>query len=145
MGYDKNQKMMRMNEKGFTIIEIISVLVLIGVLSAIVLLSRSSGDVDMAAGYDTLKVHLRYAQMRSMNSDVIWGVQFSGSSYGLVRDIAGSPSARRFPGESGLSVSLPTPVTGTVQFDAWGRPTGLGSISLGGNTITITPDTGFIP
>jgi hypothetical protein len=83
--------------------------------------------------------------MRAMNSDVIWGIQFSGGNYSLIRDMSGTPLTERLPGEINSTVSLPSAVTGSVQFDTWGRPSGLNTIGIGSSTITITPDTGFIP
>jgi MSHA pilin protein MshC len=134
-----------LGEKGFTMIEIIAVLVLLGVVSALLIFRSSSDQTDESSSADKLKVHLRYAQMRSMNSDVVWGVQFNGGSYSLMQNMTGTPVAETLPGEINSSVSLPTVVTGSVQFDTWGRPTGMNTIGLGSVTITITPDTGFIP
>lgn len=59
------------NQFGFTLIEIIATLVTIGVLSAVVV--NKAGDFKSAntlvAEANTLKNHLRYAQMTAMNSD----------------------------------------------------------------------------
>lgn len=135
----------RLGEKGFTLVEMIAVLVLLGVVSALLVFRSSSDQTDVSASADKLKVHLRYAQMRAMNSDVTWGIQFNGGSYSLIRDMTGTPVTERLPGEINSSVSLPSAVTGSVQFDTWGRPSGLNTIGIGVITITITPDTGFIP
>ncbi|MBU1172922.1 MAG: prepilin-type N-terminal cleavage/methylation domain-containing protein [Proteobacteria bacterium] len=133
------------NDKGFTLIEIVAVLVVLGVVSAILVAGNLGSDTERRASADMLKVHLRYAQSRSMNGDLPWGVRFDGSSYTLVRDISGTPSDVLFPGENSLSMDLPDLVAGTVGFDTWGRPSGLSTISLGSQVVTITPDTGFIP
>lgn len=135
----------RLGEKGFTMVEIIAVLVLLGVVSALLVFRSSSDQTDVSASADKLKVNLRYAQMRAMNSDVAWGIQFNGGSYSLIRDMTGTPVTERLPGEITSSVSFSSAVTGSVQFDAWGRPSGLNTINIGAITITITPDTGFIP
>lgn len=135
----------KLGEKGFTMVEIIAVLVLLGVISALLVFRSSSSQADESSSADKLKVHLRYAQMRAMNSDVVWGIQFTGGSYSLIRDLAGTPAAERIPGEITSSVAFPSAVTGTTQFDTWGRPSGLNTIGIGSITITITPDTGFIP
>jgi MSHA pilin protein MshC len=133
------------NEKGFTLIEIITVLVLVGVVSSIAIISTSTGNADLSASTDKLKVHLRYAQSRAMNSDTSWGIQFNGASYTLLKDMGGTNQPVVLPGESSLSVSLPLSLAGSVKFDTWGHPTGLSTIVLGSASIVITPDTGFIP
>lgn len=133
------------NDQGFTLIEIVAVLLVLGVVSAILITGGLSSDTERSASADKLKVHLRYAQSRSMNGDLNWGIKFDGSGYTLFEDITGTPVAEKLPGENSEYVDLPDPVTGTVSFDSWGRPSGLTSISLGSQVVTITPDTGFIP
>jgi prepilin-type N-terminal cleavage/methylation domain-containing protein len=61
--FDQNQ------ERGFTIIEIIAVLILIGILGAVVI-SRvtSSREVDLKVKAEQVKGHIRFAQMRAMNT-----------------------------------------------------------------------------
>lgn len=132
-------------EKGFTLVEILAVLLLLGVVSAALLSGGLGNTADESARADVLKTHLRYAQGRAMNSDVPWRLQFNGGSYTLVRDPSGIADSVVLPGESQANVDLPSSVTGDVTFDTWGKPSGLSSISLGSRTITITPDTGFIP
>ena len=132
-------------DHGFTLIEVIAVLFLLAVVTSVLLAGGLGGGTDENAAADVLKTHLRYAQSRSMNSDVSWGIRFDGASYTLIRDVGGIYETVRLPGMSGQNVDFPGEVTGIVSFDSWGRPSGLSAISLGGRTITITPDTGFIP
>ncbi|PKN65418.1 MAG: hypothetical protein CVU54_18845, partial [Deltaproteobacteria bacterium HGW-Deltaproteobacteria-12] len=56
-------------EQGFTLIEIIAVLILIGILGAVVF-SRvtSTREVDLRVRAEQVKGHIRYAQMRAMNT-----------------------------------------------------------------------------
>lgn len=132
-------------DKGFTLIEIIAVLLLIGVVSAVLLSGGLGSDANENTAADVLKSHLRYAQSRSMNGDMSWGIQFNGGSYSLIRDVTGLPVTVTLPGESQTTITLPSTATGTVSFDSWGKPSGPASITLVSRTITITPDTGFIP
>ncbi len=135
----------RDKQHGFTLLEIIVVLLLISIVTATVMFSSSAVEnTDVYTAADRLKVHLRYSQIRSMNSDLIWGIVFNGTTYTLMRDISGSPVPELLPGENNSTVNLPGNVTGTVSFDSWGSPSGLSTISLGLTAITITPDTGFI-
>jgi prepilin-type N-terminal cleavage/methylation domain-containing protein len=133
------------NNNGFTLIEIITVLLILGVIAVSLISVFSERSLEESVSADTLKTHLRYAQSRAMNSDVNWEIRFDGTTYTLLRDTGGTPQAEQLPGESRLKVSLPVAVTGRVAFDTWGRPSGLTTIVLGDRTLTITPDTGFIP
>jgi len=142
------------NNKGFTLIEAIAVLIILGIVSAAVI-SRgmATADVDLQVEVDTLKSHLRYAQYLAMNnvSPAKWGIQINGQSYTLVRNLTGNgttfDSPYNLPNESSATHSIsPFSATSTVLFDEWGSP-GVANINiaLGGKTIEIKAGTGFIP
>jgi prepilin-type N-terminal cleavage/methylation domain-containing protein len=146
------------NNRGFTLIEIIAVLVILAIISAVAI-SRGTGTdtASLQAEVDTLKGYLRYAQSLAMNdiSPVKWGINLNVGTnaegkytYQLVKDPLGTSvftSPYSLPNESGSihAVSKPFTASGTVLFDEWGRPTG--SATIGGQSITITAETGFIP
>ena len=156
------------NAKGFTLIEAIAVLIVLGILSAVVI-SRitSTADVNLKAQTEVLKSHIRYAQLRAMNMksatagcSASFGISISGNSYFLFKDCAVANKVI-LPGASSTTVSLPN-VTLTpssyITFDDWGRPCSnllgttlaAGSITLSSagapnETITITNNTGFVP
>lgn len=134
-------------------------LVIIAIISAVVI-SRGTGTdtANLQAEVDTLKGHLRYAQYLAMNanecnvptSDTIkWGIRVDSSSYTLIKDVDGvQTSPFDLPNESSAEQSLPINATGTgtVLFNEWGSPdTPIPAIALGSQSITITPETGFIP
>ena len=133
---------------GFTLLEIIAVLVLVGILSAVAVSRFTDADAEDVAAANTLKLHLRYAQLRAMGDTVPWGISFTGNSYELQKN--GSTAPVNLPGENGTTITLSgltmSPTT-TVTFSAArGQPTPNGhSISIGTQTITITQETGFIP
>jgi prepilin-type N-terminal cleavage/methylation domain-containing protein len=144
------------NNRGFTLIEVIAVLIIIAIISAVAI-SRGIGTdtVSLQAEVDTFKGHLRYAQSLAMNdlSPVKWGISYAGINakgeytYQLVKDPLGTSaftSPYSLPNESGSihAVSKPFTASGTVLFDEWGRPTG--SATIGGQSIIITAETGFI-
>jgi prepilin-type N-terminal cleavage/methylation domain-containing protein len=58
-------------QDGFTFIEIISVLVVLGILVAVVVSRLTNYDAEALMGADVLKEHLRYAQTRAMNEGSI--------------------------------------------------------------------------
>ena len=152
------------NAKGFTLIEIVAVLIVLGILSAVVI-SRgiSTSDVNLKAQAEVLKSHIRYAQFRAMNmkSDTAlcnasFGIGISGNSYFLFRD-CNTGNKMALPGASSDTVSLPnvtlSPSPTVITFDDWGRPypnaNGTGtsssiSLSLSGEPINITKNTGYV-
>jgi MSHA pilin protein MshC len=71
---------MQRNQKGFTLIEITAVLVLMAIISAYVI-GRSIGteQIDLAAQTDKIRNQIRYAQSTAMkrgDADQIWGIKF---------------------------------------------------------------------
>lgn len=156
------------NSRGFTLIEIIAVLVIIAVVSAIVISRGFSTSIyNLKSEADRLRTHLRYAQARAMSSSTIWGINiFSATSYSLFYfdNVSNTAITKILPGEDGNTVDLTASgVTAgppmIVSFDSFGRPytdaagtalqSGDSSITLTSDgqpeTITITQNTGFIP
>lgn len=62
-------------QDGFTLIEVISVLVILGILVAVAVSRMSNFDVAVYTGRDALKAHLRYAQTMAMNKDFNTGTE----------------------------------------------------------------------
>jgi prepilin-type N-terminal cleavage/methylation domain-containing protein len=146
------------SEKGFTVIEIIAVLVIMGIF-AVVFASRVSRPVyDLRVQAETLKTHLRFCQVKAL-SDIdgqtvtSWGMSFTSNSYTLRRNGANAPI--KLPNENspthslGSNVAFST-VPGEITFNEWGSPGGADiSITLmqGGQTqtVAISRNTGYIP
>ncbi len=154
------------DNKGFTLIEIITVLLLVCILGAVILISgvySTSGD-DLSSQTEVIKGHLRYAQTRAMNANTIWGIKFfvneNRSYYYLFQlDESNKETSVVLPGEEASPAALPEGMVvsaGTVYFDDWGKPyyNAVPSPSATSSTITVTVDTaaititkntGFIP
>lgn len=146
--------------RGFTLIEVIVVLILLGILSVVAIARALDNDVEVRTAADNLKVHLRHAQIRAMNSDVSWGVHSTGNGYVLFHSGSVANTAR-FLGENNETVPLPGGSGFTVSFDQWGRPynaanpatatplTANLTVTVNDGThaasLTIIPDTGYIP
>jgi prepilin-type N-terminal cleavage/methylation domain-containing protein len=163
------------SQGGFTMLEIISVLVIMAIIAAVAVSRVSSiSQSTLKANAEKLKVHLRYAQLRSLNStERVWGIDFSGGSYKLFYTIAsdteGSVHYVSFPGGEGNIITLPNTTIAfndvDLSFDTWGKPyqnlranfdsspvqqTQNRTITLTDTsghteTITITKNTGYIP
>ena len=56
------------DENGFTIIEVIAILIIVGILSVVAVSRISSNEYNIIAATDTLTSHLRLAQARAMNT-----------------------------------------------------------------------------
>ena len=146
------------NYQGFTLIEVVAVLVMISIITAVAMV-KSSNIIDNSQGESSasvIKSHLRYAQIKAIENINTWGIQFSGSSYSLFEWGGASATVHNFPGEDSSSVPLPdgVSITQTVSFDDWGRPypnqncsgasAGV-SFSVKGQAITVNQETGYVP
>lgn len=153
-------------KNGFTLIEVIAVLIILGILAAVAA-SRVGGGAatEIQTRTETLKVHLRHAQLRALNSGgpsadppAIWGIRSNGNEYWLF--LNNINAEHRLPGEDADRVNAGPMTLGTftIAFDYYGRPLDdpadpAGSLRTGDLTIgtgaaqpiTITRQTGFIP
>lgn len=139
-------------QQGFTVIEVIAALLLIGVLTAVVVSRVVDTSAELAAEAEVVKAHLRFVQSRAMNSNVSWGIRFDGGSYTMLTD--GLTSAGLLPNESSathlLASGTVTATINPVQFDEWGSP-GVADITVtvadgsGSKNFVISKNTGFIP
>jgi MSHA pilin protein MshC len=161
------------NQRGFTLIEIIAVLILAGIIMAVII-NRVIGvsDTSKFTQASVVKNHIRYAQSLAMKQAHIYGVKSDGTHYWLFRtnnpDNTGNQIA--FAAENDKKVTLSdkkmTLSSFTLYFDDLGRPysayTDAGnntpvsstnplSITVnsvpatGALTFNVTPETGFIP
>lgn len=137
------------NGKGFTLVELIAALLVVAILGALVL-SRATNvqSFQVAAEFDRVKTHLRFAQNRALKSNSRWGVHFdSSANYWLFRDnIAGK---KRLPDQNASTVTLDalqiTNAPLTVMFDSFGSP-GTSSVNILTNkgAILVHGSTGFV-
>jgi type II secretory pathway pseudopilin PulG len=152
---------------GFTFIEVIGVLVLLGLLGIAAFGRLESGNVRALAQADGLRTAIRYAQSRAMADVYTWGITASGSQYALFSDNPDATSAP-LPGQGSNTYVMPTGVEfespATVTFDWRGQPVS-GNISKDTPSaearstpltinitessqvvrVTVTPYTGFVP
>lgn len=145
------------SDPGFTVIEIIAVLLVIGIIAAVAIVNFGVGDVQSETQSTRLAQHLRLAQSRSLRQGVQWGVHLNsgGDQYWLFR-VPDDANRIIFPGEESDTISVDSLAAGhnQVTFDEFGRsctdvdahsPAGSDiNISVSGKTLTITRETGFI-
>ncbi|MDY6825118.1 MAG: type II secretion system protein [Thermodesulfobacteriota bacterium] len=135
---------------GFTLIEVIAALLILGILAAVVVVSSMNTETTASESAMLAKVknHLRYARNRSMSSQDQWGVVISGDGYELERLPWDTDESLFFPGEELESVEIEgdLALSGRVFFDEWGRPIDENgdSISFSSSGITINQTTGYI-
>ena len=157
----------RRKEGGFTLIEVVAVLVVLGMLVFMVGRRVNTINSGAVAEADVLKAALRYAQARAMADIYTWGISLNAGGYQLVEDNPGVTGAT-LPGQGGASHTMPSGVTlggaGLILFDWRGQPVTGNITAIGGTaaaasayqnitvtastateTVVVTPYTGFIP
>jgi MSHA pilin protein MshC len=144
-----------MKMRGFTLIELIMVIVITGILAAVVgprFFDRQVFDERMF--FEESIGAVRYAQKLALASGCLTQVSLGSGGY-QVRQAAGctsggyslavmgadgqSPYANTLP--SGVTV---TPTTFSVVFDALGRPSSAASATIGSFTLSVAADTGLV-
>lgn len=148
------RKRLKPGNGGFTLIEVIAVLVIIGILAAVAAVKTTATNFNLVAEANNLKVQLRFAQLKALQDDTAsWGITINTNSYTLICS-DGSRPLPFLPSENSATHLFPTVVTvtsgtGTIQFDKWGSPGTTDqpiTLSDGTNTVSLTiqAHTGFI-
>lgn len=150
------------SDNGFTLLETIVVLIILGIISAVIISRFMVRNIDLIGQTEVIKTHLRFAQTRAMNSDTVWYLQFTGNTYSLYK--SGDLDSKYMPGEDNAIVTLPSgisvncEISNIISFDSWGKPCSddagqtlqatdrsiTVSAGLKNEIIIITKNTGFI-
>ena len=145
-------------DAGFTLIELILVIVILGVLSVSVAINWPTGMDDDAARGELIRA-LRYAQHKAMTKgytdfNTAWGFTISGDRYTIQRkdgsDLAEAEYINRFL----LDDSAITLIGPNIYFNGLGEPIDVvvGDPLLlaqtytinGGISVTVFPETGYV-
>jgi prepilin-type N-terminal cleavage/methylation domain-containing protein len=153
------------NSRGFTLVEITVVVVLIGIIAAVVFArSISTDQMNIVGQVDKIRNHIRYAQSMAMKRNEPWVISCDATQYWL-SDI--TLNAVKLPGTTSDQISLADLGVSmnafAVYFDPLGRPyhsytdkennnpvtpgnPRIITISAGSesHTLTVTPQTGLI-
>lgn len=127
-------------ENGFTLVELITVMVIVGIL-AVSVLPRffTVSDFEDRGSADQVKSLLRFAQKTAIAQHRNISLVISGG--------AASPNCTTTLAGAILTCAVKSAATGkTVTFDALGRlvPNTADSVAVGGVTITIEAETGYV-
>ena len=161
-----------MNQRGFTLIELVMIIVLVGIIAFTV--APRLGDTtstNSSAFADKLRADIRYAQNLAMTENQRYRVYVNTApspapnGYAVMNDTNGNGTwgeageiAQDPAGTGSLSVTLntgkysgitvSTPAGGYIEFNSLGSPTVGGgavvTVSPGGSTVTITVQTGAV-
>jgi prepilin-type N-terminal cleavage/methylation domain-containing protein len=122
-------KKMTRNHRGFTIVEIVVVLVLISIIAAAAFRrSITTDQMNFVSQYDKIQNQVRYPQSMAMKRSEWWGISCDTNNYWIFTGTNESTVAnhRQLPGQQNTLISLSDlgiNMSGfTVFFDEYGRP-----------------------
>ena len=144
-----------MRQQGFTLIELIVVMLVMAVLAAYVGTRWSFGDATVSVQAEQLARDLRHTQMLAMQQGRTLRLEATGSGYRVTDGasvITDPATQQNFIQTLDNGVSLGG---GSIEFDSLGRPVSGGSLasaavgfSLSGSSdtaaVTVAPVTGFV-
>ena len=138
--------------RGYSLVELIVTLIVMGLLAAIAIPYFSKAEPEAAWFHEQVKAAVRYAQRQAVAQRRQVYVKITANTVQLCYDNGcGSPVADYATGAT-FALSAPSgvvlsPAPKTIIFNGLGQPTPLAgdSFSVGGNTVTITAETGYVP
>lgn len=147
---------MRLSERGFTLVELIMTLVIIGILAAVVgprFFDRKVFDERLF--FEESVSAVRYAQKLAVASGCLTQVSLGAGGYHLRRaaNCTSGAFSAEVQGPDGqtpfANTEVPTGVSVSatnfpVVFDSLGRPSSAASANIGAFTLSVTAETGLV-
>ncbi|MEJ6641933.1 MAG: type II secretion system protein [Akkermansiaceae bacterium] len=135
---------------GFTLIEVVGTLVLLGIVAVGVVSGLPGSNVRLVTEVDRVSAHLRYAQIRAQADIYQWRLVFADTTTYQIGPVVVPGEGFTpgiVPGSGALQGTLSGGVTATagtvIHFDSWGRPSSDAGALLDSNqTITLTDGIG---
>lgn len=124
------------NNFGFTMIELIMVITIIGILGFTAIQKFSTADISEEAAADQVEAYIRYCQIKAMSQHSQESVDISSDAEGWYFTIL--DENHYIP--DNLSFSYPS----TIIFNSLGEAIVDGSVDIGSITISVEPITGVI-
>ena len=142
----------RMAAAGFTLTELVVVIVIATILSAFAISRINTQSFDTEGFANRAAAMVRYAQKIAISQRRVVWVVISSNTLSLCYTTAGcgGGAVREPPGTNAFAYSAPSGVAiagSSFSFDALGRPSATGSITVTGDvtrTITIEAETGYV-
>lgn len=141
---------------GFSLIELVVVLILTGILAALALPRLTDTESQATWFHEQVKASVRYAQRQAVAQRRCVFVSLQGAApqvrlfYGdntctatatpLTEITTGANYSLTAP--SGVTLTPPTPAQ--FSFNSLGQPTGAVSFSTGGGTLVVNAETGYV-
>jgi len=129
------------SHKGFTLIEMVMVIIILGTLSAVVLPKLSLNTFEVEAVSGELIAAIRYAQEKSMSNTgapdyqiaiTVGGYLVTQNGVNIIHPVNGVAPYQ----SNWTNVTLAPP--GVIAFDGYGVPTLSGALIFGGNQAVVT-------
>jgi prepilin-type N-terminal cleavage/methylation domain-containing protein len=123
---------------GFTLLEIVAVLIILGLITATAMMVTDNTDYNLLSQAQAIRQNIRYAQSMAMKTGAVWGVESDASSYWAFEVVDTVETLRSFPGQetpvvlTDVGVSL---AAFKVYFNGFGQP---------GNAAGDTPSSNYL-
>lgn len=134
--------------RGYSLIELVTVLVIAGILAAIVVPQFNPRETDASWFYEQVKAGVRYAQRQAVAQRRTVYVVVDAASLKVCYDAGCASPVSDFGKSAAYVLNAPSGVAltpTTFSFNGLGQPSAAASISVGSFAVTVTAESGYVP